>query len=267
MRAFRHALDPDAADEAAIKRYHRAGITLSPTLDGTFYLRGTADETTGALIADAINHASPLVTGDTRTAARRRLDGLADMCRHYLDHPDTVNAGPTGRRRTQLILTTDPTVFTTPAADVTAGNTGDAGADTDTDTVDTAGTAGTAADAADDGAEVAGAGCPGATLSWAGWITAATARRAACDSHTTFVSLGPDGDVVEAGTQRRFFTPAQRRAIIARDGDRCPAPYCDRPITWSDAHHLTPVEQGGPTTITNGALPCEAHHLMLHEGH
>ena len=30
MRAFRHALDPDEADKAAIRRYQRAGITLSP---------------------------------------------------------------------------------------------------------------------------------------------------------------------------------------------------------------------------------------------
>ena len=31
----------------------------TPTLDGAFYLRGTADETTGALIADAINRPAP----------------------------------------------------------------------------------------------------------------------------------------------------------------------------------------------------------------
>ena len=30
MRAFRHALDPDEADAAALRRYERAGITLSP---------------------------------------------------------------------------------------------------------------------------------------------------------------------------------------------------------------------------------------------
>ena len=55
--------------------------------------------------------------------------------------------------------------------------------------------------------------------------------------------------------------------MIARDGDTCCAPYCDRPSAWSDGHHLTPVSHGGPTTIANGALPCEGHHLQLHEGH
>ena len=88
-----------------------------------------------------------------------------------------------------------------------------------------------------------------------------------CDSDATFVTLDTDGNVVEAGTQRRFFTHSQVLAMVARDGDRCCAPFCDRPSAWSDGHHLTPVSHGGKTTIANGALPCEGHHLQLHEGH
>ena len=107
---------------------------------------------------------------------------------------------------------------------------------------------------------------PGGTLSWVGRIAGSTARRAGCDSLATFVTLGPDGSVVEAGTQRRFFTAAQRRAIIARDGDRCFSPFCDRPISWADAHRLVAVQDGGPTTVDNGALPCDGHHVLLHEG-
>ena len=115
-------------------------------------------------------------------------------------------------------------------------------------------------------AGVAG-GSPGGTLSWVGRIAGSTARRVGCDAHATYVTIGPDGSVIEAGSGRRFFTAAQRRAMIARDGDRCPAPYCDRPIAWADAHHLVPVAQHGPTTVANGALPCQGHHLLLHEGH
>ena len=55
--------------------------------------------------------------------------------------------------------------------------------------------------------------------------------------------------------------------MIARDGDRCAVPFCDRPVQWSDAHHLDPWARGGPTVIDNGALPCPGHHTMLHEGH
>jgi hypothetical protein len=110
-------------------------------------------------------------------------------------------------------------------------------------------------------------GSPGGTLSWIGRIPGSTARRAGCDAQHTLVTLGPDGEITEAGTTRRFFTHAQRRAIIARDGDRCPAPYCDRPISWADGHHLIPVSRNGPTTVANGAIPCDGHHTLLHEGH
>ena len=118
-----------------------------------------------------------------------------------------------------------------------------------------------------DAAGLAGHTSPGGTLTWAGPVTAATAQRLGCDTTATFVHLDPDGNVIEAGTQRRFFTTAQRLAMIARDGDTCAGPFCDRPAAWSDAHHLTPVTQGGTTTIANGALTCEGHHLWLHEGH
>jgi hypothetical protein len=39
-----------------------------------------------------------------------------------------------------------------------------------------------------------------------GPITAATAQRLGCDCLATFVTLSPDGEVVEAGTERRSFT-------------------------------------------------------------
>ena len=230
MRAFTHALDPDTADEKALRRYERAGFTLSPLLDGGFAITGTADETTGAAVIAAIHAAAPLTTGDTRTAARRRLDGLLTLARHWLDTatPDGDTADRTARRtsrsRARLIVTLDHPGLT-------------------------------------------GQPSPGGTLTWAGPIPATTAQRLGCDTSATFVTLDPDGNVTEAGTQRRYFTTSQRSAMIARDGDTCPAPWCDRPSTWSDAHHLIAVADGGPTTITNGALPCEGHHLQLHEGH
>jgi hypothetical protein len=80
------------------------------------------------------------------------------------------------------------------------------------------------------------------------------------------VLLGPDGAVTATRTDRRFFTFPQRRAMIARDGDRCPWPWCDRPATWSDGHHLVWATRAGPTTVANGALPCPGHHTMCHEG-
>ena len=43
MGRFAHALDPDAADAAALARYDRRGLTLCPLPDGTVHLRGLAD--------------------------------------------------------------------------------------------------------------------------------------------------------------------------------------------------------------------------------
>ena len=267
LRAFRHALDPDTADAAALARYERAGITLTPTPDGPLAIHGTADEVTGALLATAIDTAGPLVSGDTRTAARRRLDALADICRAYLADPDTPRRG--GGGHPHLLITLDHHTHTTD----------DAADNPDTRDHDrTGGAPGTgprqpADDQPDDDQptppDQAGGwgGSPGGTLSWIGRIAGSTARRAGCDAQHTLVTLGPDGEIIEAGTSRRFFTHAQRRAIIARDGDRCPVPYCDRPISWADGHHLVPVGRNGPTTVANGAIPCDGHHTLLHEGH
>jgi hypothetical protein len=229
MRRFGHALDPDAADAAALARWERRGLTLPATLDGSVALRGTADEVSGATIATAVDLASPLLAGDTRTAAQRRLDGLTEICRRYLADPAAPRRG--GGGRPHLIVT-----------------------------VDAAGLPGEPAPAGSP------PGSPGATLGWVGPITAGTAARIGCDADHTIVGIGPDGEVVEAGTAHRFFSTAQRRAMIARDGDRCPWPWCDRPVAWSDAHHLVAVAAGGPTTVGNGALPCEGHHVMCHEG-
>ncbi len=67
-------------------------------LDGGFAITGTADETTGAAIIAAIDAAAPLTTGDPRTAARRRLDGLLRLARHWLDTA-TPDGDTADRRR------------------------------------------------------------------------------------------------------------------------------------------------------------------------
>jgi hypothetical protein len=232
MKAFTHALDPDSADEAAMLRYERRGITFSPTLDGTVHIRGLADEVTGALLMTAIDAASPLVTGDTRSAALRRIDALADMARKYLNSPDAPMAGG---GHAHLIVTTDEHTLSYHDEGDVADPDGNAG--------------------------------PGGTLSWVGPVTGSTARRIACDADVTYVSIDEHGHTQVTGRERRFFTWAQRKAMIARDGDRCAVPFCDRPVSWADGHHLKDWILGGLTTIDGGALLCAAHHTLCHEGH
>ena len=225
MRQFSHALDPDRADEAAVRRYERRGVSLATTLDGMVAGSLLLEPVAGATVLTALSAASPLVAGDRRSAPQRNADALTAICTQFLGSPDAPRSGG---GHPHLIVTVD--------ADTLAARPGSPGS-------------------------------PGATLGWIGPINAATAQRAGCDADVTVVAVGGPEGAREISHSRRFFTAAQRVAMTARDGDRCAAPYCDRPVIWSDAHHLRSWAHGGPTTVDNGALPCAAHHTMLHEGH
>jgi hypothetical protein len=105
MRRFQHALDPESADAAAMRRWERRGLTLAPMLDGAMDIRGTADETSGAVLATAVDTIAPLEPGDARSGAQRRLDGLTEICRRFLADPDAPRRG--GGGRPHLIVTID----------------------------------------------------------------------------------------------------------------------------------------------------------------
>ncbi|GGD30634.1 DUF222 domain-containing protein [Nocardioides daphniae] len=70
-------------------------------------------------------------------------------------------------------------------------------------------------------------------------ITAAQARRLACNARIIPAVLGTDSEVLDLGRASRLFTRAQRRALLLRD-TTCRAEGCDIPGTWSEAHHLVP---------------------------
>jgi hypothetical protein len=78
--------------------------------------------------------------------------------------------------------------------------------------------------------------------------------------------VGNKGQPLYHGMLKRYFTATQRRAIIARDGDRCIAPGCKRRAANSHAHHVQFYEHDGPTDVNNGVLLCPAHHHALHQG-
>jgi len=67
------------------------------------------------------------------------------------------------------------------------------------------------------------------------------------------------------GRATRVVQPAQRHALAVRDRG-CVFPSCDRPLAWSDAHHLWHWIDGDPTNLANLALLCRAHHRAVHEG-
>jgi hypothetical protein len=69
---------------------------------------------------------------------------------------------------------------------------------------------------------------------------------------------------LDLGREARLFTKAQRIALTLRD-QGCRAEGCDRPPSWTEAHHLTkPWSQGGKTNLADGILLCGHHHRLAH---
>ena len=109
-------------------------------------------------------------------------------------------------------------------------------------------------------------GAPAGELEFsAGPIAGATVQRLACDAGVTRVLLGPDSAVVDVGRSRRLPSAATRRALAARDRG-CVWPGCERPASWTSAHHLQHWAQGGNTDMANLVLVCYRHHWKVHEG-
>lgn len=90
-------------------------------------------------------------------------------------------------------------------------------------------------------------------------------RRLACDALIGTITRNGAHGALDAGRRHRLVTPAQRRALLARD-QGCAFPGCDRPPDWCDAHHLQHWTHGGPTELDNLVLLCRPHHTACHEG-
>ncbi|MFJ2756926.1 DUF222 domain-containing protein [Nocardioides sp. NPDC087217] len=94
-------------------------------------------------------------------------------------------------------------------------------------------------------------------------ITAAEARRMACNATIIPWVLGSDSEVLDAGRGSRFFQPIQRKALRIQH-KCCQAEGCDMPPEWCDAHHLDPWAADGKTDLKDGALLCPHHHRLAH---
>ena len=108
-------------------------------------------------------------------------------------------------------------------------------------------------------------GAPGGELEHAGAVPAATVQRLACDARVRRILLGPKSAVIDVGRARRLPSAATRDALRARSGG-CEWPKCDRPVAYTNAHHLVHWAQGGATDIDNLVLLCYRHHWLIHEG-
>ena len=76
-------------------------------------------------------------------------------------------------------------------------------------------------------------------------------RQAAADAQVIPAVLGGPSEVLDWGRARRLFTPAQRLALVERDGG---CSWCHAPPSWCEAHHIRWWDRDrGPTDLSNGA--------------
>ena len=107
-------------------------------------------------------------------------------------------------------------------------------------------------------------GLAAATLDTGDRISAATARRLACEAGVVPVVLGGHSQPLDVGRAKRYFTPAQRVAMGIRDGG-CTARGCDAPPAMCHAHHDDPWACHGHTDLARGRLLCPFHHRRIHD--
>ncbi len=108
------------------------------------------------------------------------------------------------------------------------------------------------------------AGAPGAELESGAPIPDEAVKRLACDATITRVLLNAESAVIDVGRSQRVVPGATRRALNVRDKG-CRWPRCDRPASWTAAHHIVHWVRGGRTDLNNLVLLCHRHHWLVHE--
>ena len=100
-------------------------------------------------------------------------------------------------------------------------------------------------------------------MDFAGVTTPTALRMLCCDASVVPVVLGGAGQPLDVGRATRVVPEGLRRAVVARDRG-CAHPGCDRPVSWSEIHHIIPWEHGGATTLSNLVMLCRVHHRQMH---
>ncbi|MFD1507479.1 DUF222 domain-containing protein [Georgenia yuyongxinii] len=293
--------DPEAADRAyredmATEEFHLAETT------GGYVPSGWLSTANGKLLQTALDaRMGPRTKGDSRTPAQRRAAALTGLASLALD---SGVLRPGARIRPHLSVTVPfetlqrliaasapkhrpgcRTIGTYPGAVFGMAPDGSRFADhasTPTAAPDT--TAALAAatthqhDGEDQGACDCGAalaigteldpammsGVEPATFEDGSPIPPALLGRLACASNMHRVVFGPESEVLDVGREKRLFTAAQTRAIIARD-KRCQYPRCNAPPGEGEIHHsIWWWAQFGTTSVRLGILLCWFHHDYVH---
>ena len=91
-----------------------------------------------------------------------------------------------------------------------------------------------------------------------------TVQRLLCGGDSIRMGFDQKGNVLDVEAEQRLFSKRQREVLAVKFGT-CMDPNCDRPPSWTEAHHIKQwVRDKGKTLIKNGILLCKWHHLKYH---
>lgn len=95
-------------------------------------------------------------------------------------------------------------------------------------------------------------------------VSMATVERIACANGTVRLTFDSAGNPLDLGREQRLFSARQRTVMAARDGG-CLFLGCDRPPSWTEAHHIDHWQRDhGRTDVDRGVLLCRHHHMLVH---
>ena len=297
---FAHVADPEADERGYRQAKEREYVELARTLDG-WHLSGFLTEENGRLVRAAMDAVmTPPAPDDQRTGDQRRAQALADLAHLVLNKG---LAGTHASVRPHLGVLIGPDAFKRLLREAGTTRSGRRGGSNTADTSShhsncpTTGTTNIGTASPDSSESTAdpltpdppapdpdpGTGRrrpPEPDLADADWANRLTdipptfddgtgpvppglLRRLAGCGDVNRILFSPDSEVINLGRSHRLFTPAQRRALIARD-QGCTWPGCTAPPAICESHHArVHWADGGDTNLANGALLCFHHHDLV----
>ncbi len=231
-------VDPDRAERGFDPdAFARRSFTLTPDATGMVAVRGLLDPVTGAQLKAGVDHyAAPAPAVDVDTVDGQGSGQTTVRIRDERT-PGQRRADAVGRLARQGLAASGsrggepPRILVTATPDQLRGT----------------------------------SGAGRATCEQTGPLTPVALRRLQCDATLSAVLLAPSGAVLDLGRTVRCITPAQRRALLARDGG-CVIPGCEVPAAQLEGHHVTAWAAGGRTDLDDLVLACGPHHTMLDLG-
>jgi len=288
------ALDPDGRDGFDPGAHERRGLTHSTDGAGMVVGKFQLDPAGGATFTAALEHFSApeptrreenqggtsTVVRDTRSAGQRRADALTQICRLALSSA-LAGTGKSGEPPRIVVhagvAEVREALRRVPHCHSNSDSDPDPDPDSDPD-LRSGHHPALAPKPATSCQSIASeqrrtgtsqsSGWPitrGATCEPLGPIGAQLLGRFACDALLQRVLLAPNGAVLNLGRDTRTISPAQRRALNARDRG-CVIPGCTAPPAWCDGHHVNWWRHGGRTDIDDLALVCGRDHTLIHLG-